>query len=106
MNSFLSVPIVLYSTARRIVDFLEELPDEGLSPMVEIHVEAFAVLSAVLRTGHVRHLEGVTPLTFKSMPCEGVVNILEGVCKLLCRGMTFVTPDGAFHILGTSPTIA
>ena len=76
--------------------------------MVEIPVEAFTVwcaMRAVPRDDHVSHLEGVTPLTWKYMPCERLVKLSAGGRDLLCLGITFIPMDVASLLLGRSLNI-
>ena len=81
MHLLFSVPVGLYSTARRLFDCVGELNEEGLPPLAEIPVEAFAVrrtVRAVPQDDHVSHMEGVTQLTLQSMPCKREEKLLAG----------------------------
>ena len=71
MHSLLSVPVGLYSTARRLFACCGELPLEGLHLVVELPVDAFSVrrsLRAVPRADHISHLEGVPPSAWQATP--------------------------------------
>ena len=71
--------------------------------MVKIHVQYFAVrraARAVPRDDHLSQLEGVTPPVWQLMPCKREGKIQVDSCELDCRGLTFVPPDGASHLLG------
>ena len=66
LHSMLSVPVNLYSMYQSLFAFRGELPLEGLSPVVEITMDAFLVrrsVRAVPRADNISHLEGVSPST-------------------------------------------
>ena len=109
LQSFFSVPLCPYSTDRRLFAFVRELPSSVLPPVAEIPWVDFAVRSsiyAVPRADHKVHVEGVTPSLCKSMPCERVRKLQEDRQNLACRGLTFVSPVGASHLLGRGTNIA
>ena len=59
LNSYFTVLVGLYSTARRVFACCRYLPKKGLLPMVELPVDAFGVwrsVRAVPRADHVSHL--------------------------------------------------
>ena len=56
-------------------------------------------MRAVPRADHVIHLEGVTPLIWKSMPCKMVVKLLDKGRNLSCLGLTFVPLEGVSLLL-------
>ena len=75
LHSMLSVPVDLYSTARRLFACQGELPLEGLPPVAELPVDAFLVrrsVRTVPQADHISHLEGVSPSAWQSMPCKRV----------------------------------
>ena len=77
--------------------------------MVDIPIEAFAKwcsVCAVPLADHVSHIDEVTPITWKSMPCKRAAKLLDRVSNFLCSGLTFVPPDGTYRLLGSSQTIA
>ena len=47
LQSLFSVLVDLYYTSQRFFACYEELPHEGLPPVVEIYVEAFGVLRSM-----------------------------------------------------------
>ena len=109
VQSLFSVPVGLYSMARRLFACIGYLNGEGIPPVVEIQLESFAVwraVRAVHQADHMSHLDGFTPLTRKSMPCERVVKLLFGVCDLLFWGMTFLPLESASLLLDSSLTIS
>ena len=66
LHSMLSVPVNLYSMYQSLFAFWEELPLEGLPPVVELTMDAFLVrrsLRAAPRADNISHLEGVSPST-------------------------------------------
>ena len=70
---------------------------------MELTVESFAVwrfIHAVLGDDHMIHLEGVTPLICKYMPCKRAVKLLSGGHNLLCQGMTFAPRTSATFYWG------
>ena len=71
LHSMLSVPVDIYSTARRLFACRGELPLEGLPPVVELPVDVLLVrrsVCAVLRDYHIIHLEGVSPSSWQATP--------------------------------------
>ena len=61
LYSFLSVPVRLYDTTRRLFAFSGELPTEGIPPVNEIPVASLVVRRAVgtfPREDHIVHVEG------------------------------------------------
>ena len=102
LHSFLSIPVVLYSTDRRLFACLGDLPDRGLPPVVEIPMETFAVrrsVRAIPWADHVSHLEGVTPPVWQSMSCDLAGKLQEEGRGLSCQWMTYVSPDGASRLM-------
>ena len=68
MHSLFSVQVNVYLNQRRLFVCLDELPAEGLPPVVEIHVKAFAArrsVRAVPRVDHVTCLGGIFPLNWR-----------------------------------------
>ena len=72
-------------------------------------MDAFSVrrsVRAVPRADHISHLEGVSPSTCQATPFKREGGAAEGGRDLACRGLTFVTPDGAAsRLLDTSRNI-
>ena len=63
LHSMFSVPVDLYSTARRLFAYQGELPLEGLTPVVELPVDVFLVrrsVRAVLMEDHISHIDGLS----------------------------------------------
>ena len=109
LHSMFSVPVDLYSSARRLFAYWGELPLEGLPPVGEFPVDAFLVrhsVRAVPREDCISQLEGVSPYAWQATPCKRVGKAAEGGRNLACQGITFVTPDGASRLLNTSCNIA
>ena len=95
LHSFFSVPVEFYGPDRRLFGCYGELPSEGLPTTTEIPVPSFAVrrgVSAMLWEYHIVHLEGVSPSSWKTTPCEWASSKAEGR-NLTCRGITFLPPD-------------
>ena len=72
-------------------------------------MDAFSVwrsMRAVPTADHTSHLEGVSPSSWQATPYERVGKAAEGGRDLACRGITFVTPDGASRLIDTSRKIA
>ena len=64
LHSMFSVPVDLYSTARRLFAYRGDLPLEGTPPVVEPPMDAFLVqrsVRAVPRADHISYMEGVSP---------------------------------------------
>ena len=73
LHSFFSVPVGPYDPDRRLFGCRREVPPEGLPAITEILVTYFAAwrgVSAVLREDHIMHLEGVSPSSWRTTPCE------------------------------------
>ena len=60
---------------------------------------------AILLVDHISHLEVVTPLVWKLIMCKRVGKLMMDGLNLAFRGLNFVPPDSATHILAR-PEIA
>ena len=108
-HSLFSVPVGLYYIAWRLFACCGELPLEGLPPVAELPMDVLLVRSSVCafpRADHISHLEGVSPSAWQATPCKRVGKLAEGGRDMACRGLTFVTPDSAYHLIETSHNIA
>ena len=65
-------------------------------------MDAFVVqraVCAILLVDHISHLEVVTSLVLQSILCKWVVKLMMDGRDLAFRGLNFVPPDSATHIL-------
>ena len=103
MHLLFSVRVNIYLNSRLLFDCLGELPSEGLSPVVEIPHETFAVRSsvcAVLRVDHITHLGVVSPPDWHTRPCERAGKTAGAYhIDLACWGLSFVYLDSAAWLL-------
>ena len=85
LYTLFSIPADMYSTARRLFACRGELPRKGLTPVVELPVDIFAVLRsvrAVPRADHIIHLERVSPTAWQVTTSERVRKAAEGGSNL------------------------
>ena len=74
----------------------------GNPPVVDIPVDTFVVrrsIRTVSQEYRVSHLGVFPPLVFKKILCKRAEKLMPGGHDLACRGLAFVPPDSATHLL-------
>ena len=107
LNLFFFIPVRTHATKRRLLDLRGGLPLEGLLPIAYIPLTSLTVWRAVKivpREYHVVHVEGIPPLNWHTIPCKRAGRKIDGL-NLDCRGITFLLPDVAAHLLGNPGTL-
>ena len=73
LQSFFSVPVGPYDPYHWLFGCIREIPSEGIPAIVDIPVASFAeqrVVSAVSQEDHIVYMEGVSPSSCRTKPCE------------------------------------
>ena len=93
LQSLFYIPIVVYTTTRRIFAYLGYFPVNCIPVVVEVIVNSSTVQCAVhitTRNWHDSHMWGIPSLTRQLIPCKKPRNISTGSRNLACKGITLI----------------